>query len=239
MKYAIISDIHSNFEALKTVFDYIDSHKIENIVCLGDVVGYGPRPNECVKMIRDKCQICIVGNHDHAVLGLTDIYYFNQYARDAVIWTRAEITQDNLDYLNNLPYSYEKGEILFVHSTPINPAEWDYILSDNVAREQMRKIEHRLVFIGHSHVPIVFSNSNGSFIKEEISLNLENDKYIVNVGSVGQPRNEDPRSCFVIFDDLENTIRFIKLEYDIKTTSDDILARKLPPFLASRLLIGF
>lgn len=239
MRYAIISDIHSNLEALNSAMDYIEQDNIDDIICLGDVVGYGPRPNECVEIIRQNCKICLMGNHDHAVIGLTDINYFNQYARDSVLWTQKQLSPENKNFLKDLPFRYEMDEVLFVHSTPINPEEWNYIFSDYDARQNLTQISQNVVFIGHSHIPVIFPLDHPSFLKEQFQLDSEDERYIINVGSVGQPRNNDPRACFVIFDDKEKSIQYVRLEYDVKKTFQDIIEKKLSPFLATRLLHGF
>jgi diadenosine tetraphosphatase ApaH/serine/threonine PP2A family protein phosphatase len=143
-----------------------------------------------------------MGNHDHAVLGLTDIYYFNQYAKETVLWTQRKLSVYNKGFLENLSFTYETDEALFVHSTPVDPEEWHYIFSEYEARQNLNQIPHRLVFVGHSHIPVVFSYNKGSFVESRIQLDLEKDRYIINVGSIGQPRDGDPRSCFVIYDDM-------------------------------------
>lgn len=219
--------------------DYLKAEKISKIICLGDVVGYGPRPNECVEIVKENCEICLMGNHDHAVLGLTDIEYFNQYARDSVIWTQKHISPENKTFLKHLPFTHTMDEILFVHSTPIKPEEWNYIFSEQDARRNLEYISQNLVFIGHSHIPVIFQYDGSSLSADQLELDLQNERYIVNVGSVGQPRNEDPRSCFVIYDDQNQTINYIKLEYDVKKTFQEIIDNKLSPFLAMRLLHGF
>jgi predicted phosphodiesterase len=238
VKIAVISDIHSNLEALKTTLSFLQSQNISHIICLGDVIGYGPRPNECIELVKNHCKPCLMGNHDHAVLGLTDIYYFNRYAKEAVLWTQRELSVYNKGFLENLSFTYETDETLFVHSTPIDPEEWHYIFSEYEARQNLNQISHRLIFVGHSHIPIVFSYNNGSFLENHIQLDLEKDRYIVNVGSVGQPRDGDPRLCFVIYDDQEKSIEYIRLEYPVKKTYQEIIDQKLPPFLAMRLLAG-
>lgn len=239
MKYAIISDIHSNLTALQNVIDYLKAEKIDKIICLGDVVGYGPKPNECVELIKEHCEVCLMGNHDHAVLGLTDIEYFNQYARDSVIWTQKHISPENKKFLKSLPFTHEVDEILFVHSTPIHPEEWNYIFSEQDARRNLEHLSQNLVFIGHSHIPVIFKYNGSSETTDQLELDLQNERYIVNIGSIGQPRNEDPRSCFVIYDDQNQTINYIRLEYDVKKTFQEIIDNKLSPFLAMRLLHGF
>lgn len=238
MKIAVISDIHSNFEALNTVISHLKQTGVDKIVCLGDVVGYGPRPNECVELVRQNCQTCLMGNHDHAVLGLTDTYHFNQYARDAVLWTQRTMTTNNKAYLENNPFSHHENEILYVHSTPVHPEEWHYILSEYEAKQYLARIKQKICFVGHSHIPVIFSSEEGSFFKENINLDLKNNKYIVNVGSVGQPRDGDPRACFVVLDTDSGTLDFVRLEYNVQKTYDEILENKLPPFLAMRLLAG-
>jgi len=239
VRYAIISDIHSNLVALQNTLDYIKTAKVDSIICLGDVVGYGPRPNECVELVKENCEICLMGNHDHAVIGLTDISYFNQYARESVLWTQRTISPENKTFLKDLPFKHEVDSTLFVHSTPIKPEEWDYVFSENDARHHLDSISQSLVFIGHSHIPVVFPYDKSSFFEEQFQLDLEKERYIINVGSIGQPRNEDPRSCFVIYDDQEQSVNYVRLEYDVKKTFQDIIEKKLSPFLAIRLLHGF
>lgn len=238
MKYAIISDVHANLEALQIALKYIHSKKISQIICLGDIVGYGPRPNECMELIKKHAQICLMGNHDHAVLGLTDIYYFNQYAKEALLWTRRQLLQYNKAYLENLPFSAKLNNLLFVHSTPIEPQEWHYIFSEQEARSNLDIVQEPLVFIGHSHIPVIFSYNNGAFYTEKVALNLQEDRYIVNVGSIGQPRDGDPRACFILYDEETASIEFVRLEYPVKETYRQIIDSKLPPFLAMRLLAG-
>jgi diadenosine tetraphosphatase ApaH/serine/threonine PP2A family protein phosphatase len=239
LRYAIISDIHSNLVALQNALDSIKTANIDAVICLGDVVGYGPRPNECAELVKENCKVCLMGNHDHAVLGLTDINYFNQYARESVLWTQKTITPENKAFLKGLPFKQEMNDTLFVHSTPIKPEEWDYIFSEGDARRNLDSISQNLVFIGHSHIPVVFPYNQPSFFEEKFQLDLANERYIINVGSIGQPRNEDPRSCFVIYDDQEQSINYVRLEYDVKRTFQDIIEKKLSPFLAIRLLHGF
>ncbi|MEJ2636790.1 MAG: metallophosphoesterase family protein [Calditrichia bacterium] len=238
MKIAVISDIHSNLAALTEALNFIRKEQVDKIVCLGDVVGYGPRPNECVELVRENCQICLMGNHDHAVLGLTDTYHFNQYAREAVNWTRRTLTIYNKAYLENLPFSHHENELLYVHSTPVNPEEWHYILSEYEAKQYLNKLTQRICFVGHSHIPVIFSAQKGSFYEEETELDYKNSKYIINVGSVGQPRDGDPRLCFVLFDTESGLFKYVRLEYPVQETYDEILENKLPPFLAMRLLAG-
>ncbi len=238
MKFAVVSDIHGNLEAFQTTLEYLHQHHISKIICLGDLVGYGPNPNECVELAQKHCTATIMGNHDHAVLGLTDIDYFNEYARAAVLWTRRVLHKHLKGYLENLSMTYEEGDFLFVHSSPVDPSEWYYIFSEVEARQNFKAVPHRVIFIGHSHVPLVFSLREGRIFKQLIGLNIETDRYILNVGSVGQPRDGDPRSCFVIIDDEALTAEYVRLEYPVEKTYQKIVNAGLPHFLAQRILVG-
>ena len=237
MRIAIISDIHSNLEALKTVLKYIENEKISRIICLGDVVGYGPRPNECVDLVREKCERTLLGNHDSASLDETDINFFNEYARQAILWTRKRLNQETKEFLRSLPYTYPEGNTLYVHSSPVEPEEWHYVLSVGEAKYSLNQIKYSLVFIGHSHVAVTFTLEQGKLDESNFLLSPK-DRYIVNVGSVGQPRDGDPRASFVIFDTQERRIQYIRLEYNVRKTFEEIMEQDIPPLLAHRLLNG-
>jgi len=237
MGIAIISDIHSNLEALKAAFQYADEHDIDKIYCLGDVVGYGPNPNECVELVRDRCEVVLMGNHDYAAIGRANIDYFNEYAKMSTHWTIDQLNDENLDFLNTLPFSHKDDDLLFVHSSPSNPSHWYYVLSVQDAKMEMQSFDERICLIGHSHVPVVFSGQN--FNRESRQKLQPNKKYIINVGSLGQPRDGNPNPCFAILDPERNNLEFIRLEYDIITTHDKIVNAGLPLFLAERLLKGY
>jgi len=237
LRIAIISDIHSNLEALKTVLKYIENEKISRIICLGDVVGYSPRPNECVDLVREKCERTLLGNHDSASLAETDINFFNEYARQAILWTRKRLNQETKEFLRSLPYTYPEGNTLYVHSSPVEPEEWHYVLSVGEAKYSLNQIKYSLVFIGHSHVAVTFTLEQGKLDESNFLLSPK-DRYIVNVGSVGQPRDGDPRASFVIFDTQERRIQYIRLEYNVRKTFEEIMEQDIPPLLAHRLLNG-
>jgi predicted phosphodiesterase len=238
VKIVVLSDIHSNLYALREVLKYIKKEKVDKVVCLGDIVGYGPRPNECIDLIKKECQVCLMGNHDHAAIGLTDTHHFNHYAREAVKWTRKTLTSHNKAYLKGLSFSHCENDLLYVHSTPDHPEEWHYILSEYEAIKYLYQIKQKICFIGHTHVPVIFSSIEGAFYQEEIILDYRENKYIINVGSVGQPRDGDPRLCFVVFDTVSGKLKYIRLDYKIKKTYDEIMKNKLPAFLATRLQVG-
>lgn len=237
MAIAIISDIHGNLEALTSIFDYIEKKKINEIYCLGDIVGYGPNPNECVDLVALKCTNAIIGNHDHAALGLTSIEYFNEFAKVSTRWTTNQLSNKSKDYLLSLDFKFGNEYFLLVHSSPSDPKSWNYILTEQDAKQEFKHFDQPVCFIGHSHFPVVFSKK-GYTRKSKVRLD-DSNKYIVNVGSTGQPRDGDARACFCLYDRERRKIEYIRIEYDIKTTRDKIVEAGLPMFLADRLKKGF
>ncbi len=237
MIIAIISDIHGNLEALTEVFNYLENNKISEVYCLGDVVGYGPNPNECIDLIANKCKKSIIGNHDHAALGLTSIEYFNDFAKLSTYWTTNQLNNKSKDFLLSLDFQFGTTDYFLVHSSPSDPKMWNYILSADDAKNEFRYFEQKICFIGHSHYPIIFSK-RGLFRKRQVLLD-ESNKYIVNVGSTGQPRDGDSRACFCLYDLEQKVIEYVRIEYDIETTRKKIQKAGLPMFLADRLTKGF
>ncbi|OQY29162.1 MAG: hypothetical protein B6244_04815 [Candidatus Cloacimonetes bacterium 4572_55] len=240
MKIAIISDIHGNLEALETVLSHINKQKVDKIVCLGDIVGYGSNPNECAEIIREKCQLALAGNHDFAAADKTDISYFNPYAKEAVMWTRRKLTPENLEYISNLPLDYYEEERIFVHAIPSNPGSWGYIMSNMEASREFRFFAHKVCFVGHSHSPVVieYKDNRCKFIRRP-EFHFEDDKrYIVNVGSVGQPRDGDPKACYITYDVDSRYVQYYRLKYDLETTQKKIHLAGLPKNLANRLEFG-
>jgi len=223
VKYAIFSDVHANLHALNRVLEDIEQQKVDQIICLGDLVGYGAFPNQVVDKIRETCEVVIAGNHDHAAINLMDISAFNEYAHRAVIWTRQKLTADNVRWLQARPMSKVVEDIQFVHASPINPSKWDYIFSKDDAQRAMEKADASTVFVGHTHVPFDYTTRNGR---------------IINVGSAGQPRDGDPRASYVLFDSNTGERQFVRVEYDVYGAKDAIILEGLPPFLAERLVLG-
>lgn len=238
MPIAILSDIHGNLEALNEALNYTNSHNINMIYCLGDIVGYGPNPNDCVELIKDRCEKVVIGNHDHAAIGLTSTEYFNDFAKISTHWTANNLTEPNKDYLHDLEFTFSEDKFLAVHSTPSVPDMWHYILSEIDAQQEFKYFKEQICFIGHSHFPIVFNDQAGFSRAAKVQLQPEN-KYIVNVGSVGQPRDGNPKTCFCVYDENEESIEFIRLDYDINKTREKIIKAGLPIFLADRLLKGY
>jgi len=241
MKYLIISDIHSNYDALSSVLEYRNAHFPETeLICLGDIVGYAAEPEICVKIISSLTDKIVLGNHDAGVIGKTDLRYFNPSAREAVLWTRGKISKDSFKKLNQLSYVLHSEDFLAVHSSPTAPEYWNYINSIYEAQDELKSCGFDLVFVGHTHIPLVYRmNNEGIRMLFDEKIKLEaGSRYIVNTGSVGQPRNEDNRACAVLYDNEEKTIEYIKLGYDIEKAQEKILTAHLPAFLAERLKRG-
>lgn len=243
MRYFIFSDIHGNLEALTVVLNQIPQFHPDRVVCLGDVVGYGPNPNECVQRINQIANIQIMGNHDHAVLGLTDVAYFNQFAKMAVLWTRQILSKENLEILRTFTFKEPESDILFVHSTPVNPERWDYIFNPLEGKYYLQHLQEHICFIGHSHQPLFFEKDvTGQVMFHRNSAFTfsmrEGSKYIVNVGSVGQPRDGNPETSFGVYDSDSRTFEVHRLPYDIAATQKKMTELNLPSFLIDRLAYG-
>ena len=238
MRMAVISDIHGNLEALEAVLSYIDNNHIESVFCLGDIVGYGPNPNETVALIAERCAHVVIGNHDHAALGLTSTEYFNDFAKISTHWTSNNLSDENKNYLHALDFTYSADNLLAVHATPSAPQMWHYILSEVDAQHEFKFFDERICFIGHSHFPIIFNDRAGFTRAPRVKLESGN-KFIVNVGSVGQPRDGNPRACFCVYNKDEDLIEFVRLDYDLEKTREKIIRAGLPVFLADRLKKGY
>jgi len=232
MRIAIISDIHSNLEALQTAFGIIDDLKPDTVICLGDIVGYGPNPTECLDIIRSKCSVVIKGNHDEAVTVESEAEKFNPYAVEAVKWTREQLDSGHRDYLSGLPYMHEIDDMLFVHGSPAIPENWDYIFTAYDAQSHFPTFTQSVCFIGHTHIPGIYTE-NGSY-----GAFNRDTRYIINVGSVGQPRDGNPRLSFGLFDTERWDYQNIRCEYDARVTASKIQQAGLPGFLADRLILG-
>jgi diadenosine tetraphosphatase ApaH/serine/threonine PP2A family protein phosphatase len=238
LRYAIISDIHANVEAFESILGEIDDVSPDRIICLGDIVGYGASPNECVEIIKGLNITSLIGNHDKAACGLTEPIDFNPAARQAALWTRKELTDDNKDYLKSLPEEDADG-FMIVHGAPSDPDK--YILSARDAADEFPLIgEKNLCFFGHTHVSIVYSLIGGSvgFSRARELQLTAGSRYLVNPGSVGQPRDRDPRASFLIYDD-SGRAEFRRVEYPVEIAQKKIIDSGLDPFLAERLSYGY
>ncbi|MGH8104366.1 MAG: metallophosphoesterase family protein [bacterium] len=240
-RIALISDIHANLEALEAVLADIEEQKPDAVYCLGDVVGYGPNPRECLAKVREISPVILRGNHEAAVARNDDASEFNDVAQAAVLWTRAQLGADELDFLAVLPLTCEipERDILLVHATPGRPEKFYYLLWEVTPSEALTAFARRFCFVGHSHVPGIFVERFGRVQEMGMSVALDpGARYLVNVGSVGQPRDGNPMAAWCLVDFGKGAIKIRRVAYGLEKTQEKILAAGLPPFLASRLSIG-
>ena len=243
MRYAIISDIHGNLEALNAVFYDIDRNYIDLVVCLGDIVGYYPNPEECVDIIRERVAYSVAGNHDFAAIGKIDTTRFTYYAHEAMEWTKKNLSDSSYDYLESLDLSIQIDGMIFTHSSPAVPENFTYIFPNSIVaiREAFSSMVSHIVFIGHTHVPFILVQDEPGLIQPilESEYTFKSESYyLVNVGSVGQPRNRVPMSSYAIFDTETKELSLKRVPYDIKITQEKTVEVGLPKFLAERLTSG-
>jgi len=236
MIYGILSDIHSNLEALTAVVDLFKFKGAEHYLCPGDLVGYGPDPNECIDIVRGLKPLSIcVGNHDRAASGLKDLIWFNEYARKALIWTSTVITQSNKIYLSELPKTVKQDEFMMVHGSPRDPLD-EYLLMRRQYEENVPHLSANITIVGHTHVPFIFGHNSMYLLKDSSPLLLESGKkYIVNPGSTGQPRDGNNRAACGIFDSENRKFQLFRVEYDISLTQHKMRKARLPAYLIERL----
>lgn len=246
MRIGVLGDVHSNYEALQAVVRSMRSDGVDHWVQVGDIVGYGADPVPCLDLIRALgCTVCI-GNHDAAVLDLLDMDYFNSYARAAIEWTRTKLRAEDLEYLRSLKSVVHHAEYTLTHGSLHFPEQFGYVLTKVEAQESLRNQPTRMGFVGHSHVPAVYREREGAKFGElevlydaEIETTIQGcRKVLMNVGSVGQPRDEDPRAAYALYDVDTGRIAIRRVSYDIATTKRKILAAGLPEVLAQRLSLG-
>lgn len=242
MRTAILTDIHANLSALTEVLRLCGELGVDRYVCLGDTVGYGAEPNECCDLIRDRASFALLGNHDAAVAGRMNYDYYYEAAREALDWTRARLSPDNLAWLTSLPYTVREGPIEYCHGSPLEPEQYEYIFLLEQAEELVPVLADlaEATFIGHSHLPRAYALSvdgADSVLADTVELK-PGAKYIVSIGSVGQPRDGDPRACFGVFDDEARTLTYQRVHYDIDRTAARIVEAGLSTHFARRLYAG-
>lgn len=242
MLIAIFSDIHSNLESLE-VFVNQTYGNVDRYVCLGDVIGYGPDPRICLSIVRNICgnDFVIRGNHERAVIDKKQIKNFNYIAAEAVIWTIFNLPESDIEYIKEWSEVIDFREFIFVHGSIIDPDE--YIVSRSTAREniqRLKKLKKKILFFGHTHLPVIWTEE-GAYLptgKEE-TIKLSKDQTIlINPGSIGQPRDNNPLGSYIIFDTEEYSVTFKRFEYDIEKTYKKIIERGLPEYLGKRLFFG-
>ena len=243
MRYAIIADIHANLAAFTAVLDDIERRGgVEEIWCLGDVVGYGPDPHQCIELLRQCNHVCVAGNHDWAAIGKLNTSDFNHDAAIACRWTTRQLNLEDVKYLENLPSVIDKGDFTLVHGSPREPI-WEYLLSISGAKENFTYFKSPFCLVGHSHVPLIFRyNETGacsfSPFSANIGLFLGKDRLIINPGGVGQPRDSDPRASYAIYDSEARMVRLYRVSYDIYATQHKMVKHNLPMRLVARLSYG-
>ncbi len=259
-RLAVFSDIHSNLHALQACFDDMEEQGCDKFFCCGDIVGYGAYPNECCREIIQRNIPAVLGNHDHMATTLSHIESFNQVARKAIIWTNNTLKPVHMDFLTNLPYIRHENNMTFAHASPMEPANWHYVLTRGEARLNFECFDTWIGFIGHSHQPFVVEmlllegeddaeltddtpkhfGQHKLLCPDPTLIELTDDKrYLINVGSIGQPRDRDPRACYVIVDVDARSLEFRRVDYDIEAAQSAIIENDLPVDLADRLSAGW
>jgi len=245
VRVAAIADIHANLPALEAVFEAIEAAGAEEVWCLGDVVGYGAEPDACADLIRERCAVCLAGNHDLAVLGELRISAFSEAAAAGVEWTRENVEERTLEFLGDLEPAGRREEVALSHGSPRDPV-WEYVLSVEQAEACFEVQPERVGLIGHSHVSLFFSQGarnepgevRGARMSDGALLEIEQGAWLLNPGSVGQPRDGDPRAAWLELDTEAQTARFHRVSYEIDRAAAAISAAGLPGRLADRLQVG-
>jgi diadenosine tetraphosphatase ApaH/serine/threonine PP2A family protein phosphatase len=243
MRYGIFSDVHANLPALDAVLSSLDDEGVDELICLGDTVGYGSQPNECCDLVRKNAKHTILGNHDAAVSGRMDYSYYYDAAREALDLHSRLVTEENMEWLKELPYKVEEGESHFCHGSPVDIEEFEYIFSVEQAATCIPIWPElgRATFIGHSHLCKSFAISRER-VYEVVTKDFEirpEFRYIISVGSVGQPRDHDPRASYTIYDTGRGTFEFKRVEYDISVAAQRIFDHEgLSDSFGARLFAG-
>lgn len=242
MRYGVFSDVHSNLEALEAVFRELDRECTDRLLCAGDLVGYGADPAACLGRIRGAGSLAVCGNHDCAVAGRLALDWFNESARAAAEWTARELPPPEKDYLGGLPYTWSDGRVTLVHSALDNPRSWRYVLDPRAAEASLSAQKTPVAFYGHTHVPGIFLLEGDGLARfrraDRFTLPL-GQKALVNVGSVGQPRDGDPRAAFALYDTETRQVEIRRVPYPVEKAQRKIVDAGLPEFLAARLAIGY
>ena len=239
MRFAIISDIHANLEALEAVLADAKENECDQFVCLGDVVGYNANPHECVKHVREMDCPIVKGNHDEQASLLESSRDFNEMAEAAIQWTRDNLTDSDKEWLRKLEFQRQVGDFTIVHATLDAPEQWGYVFNNLDAAASFTRQQTAVCFFGHTHVPMAFVRDESVERQRVDKLRIDsNKKYFINVGSVGQPRDGDWRAAYCIYDTDPGIIEERRVKYDLQTAQKKIIDAELPRLLAERLAIG-
>jgi predicted phosphodiesterase len=230
MRLALLSDIHGNIEALSAVLKDVEDQRVDQIASLGDVIGYGCDPVACLELVSKHCVVALMGNHEFAALGRVEDHSLNDVARTSMEWTRQQLSDQWLQTMLHL-----------VHASPAEPDKWQYILTPAAAREGFAGTDAWITFFGHTHLPTIFVLSNDGQCRSRFGHDvqpLEENRYLINIGSVGQPRDDDPRSCYVIYDTASVDVYYRRIPYDYTRTQRKMAAVNAPSMLIERLAVG-
>ncbi|HUI91083.1 MAG TPA: metallophosphoesterase family protein [Chitinivibrionales bacterium] len=243
MRIALISDIHANLEALEAVLVDIKTRTVDETLCLGDIVGYGANPNECLELVKKSCTLTLLGNHDAAAVGLLSTQHFNIHAKIAIEWTVENLSKAGGAWLKTLPLKENKFSHTLVHATPYEPNMWYYITSLEEAAFNFQFFDTAFCFVGHTHIPItiVLEHEKEVYVHQGETLDwgaLENVRFLINVGSVGQPRDRNSKSCYGIIDSDAKTFTYHRVAYDVQKAQAKMRKIKMPEFLITRLEEG-
>ncbi len=239
-KIGILGDIHSNIEALRAVLKALDAEGVARLACTGDVVGYGASPCECIALVRERCETVVAGNHDFGAVGKKPLDYFNSAAREAIHWTAKRLSDNERLWLSSLPLVVAREEYQLVHASFDEPLEFSYIFEPMEAAASFEKQPGALAFFGHTHWPCAFFDGEPVRVQIERVVPLDSPgKILVNPGSVGQPRDSDPRAAYAVLDTDRRKVSLRRAEYDIASAADKIIAAGLPASLAERLSYGY
>jgi diadenosine tetraphosphatase ApaH/serine/threonine PP2A family protein phosphatase len=241
MRYLVISDIHANLPALNAVLDAVQH--FDKVWCLGDLVGYGPNPNDCISRLRELPFACIAGNHDWGTVGRANLLVFHNDARQILYWTQNILSSDNYAFLSELPTTIEVDEYLLAHGSPSDPI-WEYIIDAGTAKRNFIGLRSRIAFVGHTHVPVIFEYIEDDGYVQLIwpnwgaPISVEGRRLIINPGSVGQPRDGDPRASYGILDTEAQTWEVHRLSYPVEVTQERMREKGLPQRMIDRLILG-
>lgn len=240
MRYGIISDIHSNLEAFEAVISVLSTGYIDQYLCVGDIVGYGADPKECIRRLKELNAKIICGNHDWACIGKVDLSWFNNYAREAILWTRDALGFDDLNFLRSLRLVEEIDLFTMAHGTLHRPERFDYMLDIADAFQSQKVCKTQVCVVGHTHQPFIveFSSSKINVLEEERIKIISGYKYVINAGSVGQPRDGNPKACYCIYDTQTCEFEIRRISYDIEKAQQKIISAGIPRILADRLVAG-
>ncbi|KKO20589.1 MAG: metallophosphatase family protein [Candidatus Brocadia sp.] len=238
MRYGVIGDVHSNYEALTAVVKELQAERVDKVLCTGDIIGYAAEPIPCIEIVRDLCCAIVAGNHDYAAVEKFPSAYFHADARNAIIWTAHQLTNEHVEFLKQLPLVEEVNDITLVHASLNRPEFFDYITTGAEAQLNLDLLKTRICFYGHSHVPLaIFLTKGNLHVDQGTTFDLRNaDKALINVGSVGQPRDWDIRASYAIYDEKEKIVQIKRVKYNIQDTVNKIYKAGLPEVNALRLM---